>query len=106
MPRGGAEFSRGPERGVCVRFGSPVILGAFLAIVALVKANGGLQDKEDIIPGALNFADGFGDTVVLRERVVDRISQFLHQVFQWLVHKDLPPLWWDAPPTRLVAISG
>ena len=37
--------------------------------------------------GLLDFADRFRDPVGLGKGIVNRVSQFLHEVLQWLFHR-------------------
>ncbi|SPE29172.1 hypothetical protein SBA6_1120033 [Candidatus Sulfopaludibacter sp. SbA6] len=62
----------------------------FAVFIPPVETNGGLQDKEDIVAGSLDFADRFRDPVGFGKGIVDRVSQFLHEVLQWLFHKLSP----------------
>ena len=66
------------------------ILFLFAVFVAPVKPDGGFQNQEDIVAGTLDFADRFRDPVGLGKGIVDRVSQFLHEVLQRLFHRVLP----------------
>ena len=52
--------------------------------------------KKTSYPGFLDLADRLRDPVGLGKGIVNRVSQFLHEVFQWLFHRVLPYLV-DAP---------
>src|SRR5580693_9005432 len=62
-------------------------LGIAGVFVPPVETDGCLQNEENIVPGLLDFADRLGDPVGLGKGIVDRVSQFLHEVLQWLVHR-------------------
>ena len=51
-----------------------------------VKSNGGFENHEDIEPGLPDLTDGFSDALGLGKGFVDRVSQFLHQDLQIVVH--------------------
>src|ERR1041385_5479918 len=63
-----------------------LLLLAF-AVAPAVEADGRFQYQEDVIAGSFNLSDGFCDSIGFGKRIIDRVSQFLHQVFQWLIHK-------------------
>jgi hypothetical protein len=63
-----------------------LILGAFLVVGPAIKSNGGFENHEDIEPGLPDFTNGFRDALRLGKGFVDRISQFLHQDLQIVVH--------------------
>lgn len=65
-------------------------LGVFIGLFSLVEAYGRLQNKEDIVPGAFDFTNRGGDAIGVRERLIDRVSEFLHQVFQFFFHRVAP----------------
>ena len=69
--------------GTFARFFFDLRLFAFLT---LVEADRGFQNEKDIVSRPFNFADRFGNTLGIGERLVDRISQILHQAFQTLFH--------------------
>ena len=48
--------------------------------VTLVETDGGFEHQEHVVTGLLDLADGFGDSVGVREGIVDRIPQFLHEI--------------------------
>src|SRR5579871_2524263 len=64
-----------------------LVFGIF---VPSIEADRGFQDQKDVVTGFLNFADRLRDPVGLGQGIVDRVSQFLHQMLQWLVHRVLP----------------
>src|SRR5437868_924154 len=46
----------------------------------LVESDGGFQNQEDVITGAFDLPNRGGYAVGIRERFVDRIPQFLHEI--------------------------
>src|SRR4051812_39159009 len=64
---------------------------AFLALFAVtfVKSDSRFQNKENVVAGALDLANRLSDAVRVGERLVDRITQFLHQYFQ-AFFQDMP----------------
>src|SRR5690349_5597373 len=65
-------------------------LFAFLILGVLVppiKTNSCFKNEEYVVAGALNFSDGLRDPIGFGKGIVDRVSQFLHEVFQWLFHR-------------------
>ena len=73
------------------RLAGGLVFGLFFAFfIPLIEANSCFQYQENVISGAFDLANSLGDPVGLRELVVDRVPQFLHQVLQWLVHNVLP----------------
>ena len=51
-----------------------------LALIAPVESDRGFQNQENIVPGSFDLADCLRNPVGFRERIVDRVSQFLHEV--------------------------
>ena len=60
------------------------LVGGFLALLA--DADGGFQDQKDIVPALFNTRDDLGDLFGIGERFVDGFAEFLHQIFELLVH--------------------
>ena len=52
-----------------------------------IEADGGFQDEEDVVTRSFDFPDGGRDTVRIRQRFIDRVAQFLHQIFQLVVQR-------------------
>ena len=68
-----------------------VLLLVFIAaLIPAIEPDRRLQNQEDVVPGSLDFTDRLRDPVRLGKGIVDRVSQFLHQLFQWLFHRVLP----------------
>jgi hypothetical protein len=63
----------------------------FAVLISPVEADRSLQNKKDVVARSLDLADRFRDPVGFGKGIVDRVSQFLHEVLQWLFHK-LSPL--------------
>src|SRR5262249_55120241 len=53
-----------------------------ILLVPLVEPDGGFQNEENVVPGPLNLPDGLGDAIRVGKRLVDRVTQFLHQNLQ------------------------
>ena len=67
------------------------VLFLLLAVfVTPVKADRRFQNQEYVVAGFLDLADRFRDPVGLGKGIVDRVSQFLHELLQWLFHRVLP----------------
>src|SRR5258706_12105785 len=78
---------------------------AFLFPLALVESDGGFEHQEDIVAGALDLADGLSDRFGIRERFIDGVPEFLHQLLQPVVHFPSPAGVQKEPPadgTRIV----
>src|SRR5512138_1399004 len=84
------DFARGLEitllRRLLVHHFALIFLLLFPVFIPSVEPDRGLQDQEDIVAGPFDFADRFRDPVGLGKGIVDRVSQFLHEVLQWLFH--------------------
>src|SRR3569832_1031278 len=79
----------GPLLGLLCAFELLFVL--FLAVfVAPVETDGRFEHEEDIIAGSFDFTDRLRDSVRLGKGIVDRGSQFLHELLQWLFHRVLP----------------
>src|SRR5579872_246393 len=60
------------------------LVGRLLALLA--HADGSFEDQENIVTALFNARDDFRDLVGIGERFIDRLAQFLHQVFELLIH--------------------
>jgi hypothetical protein len=82
--RGETDAASGPDflRLAEIRFGGFVVIG----FVALVEADCRFQNEEYIVTGALNFADRLCNALGIGQRVVDRVTQVLHQAFETFFH--------------------
>src|ERR1035438_400502 len=56
---------------------------SFFGASALVESDGRLQHEKDIVASRLDARHYVGDLLRLRYRLVDGLSQFLHQLFQF-----------------------
>ncbi len=65
-------------------------LFAIPGFVSSVETNGGLKDQKDVITSAFDLTDRGSDPVGIRKRLVDRVSEFLHQIFQAVFQIILP----------------
>ena len=64
-----------------------LVFGTLLFVIGpTVKSNGGFENHEDIESGLPDLTNGFRDALRLGKRLVDRVSQFLHQDLQIVVH--------------------
>ena len=59
------------------------VLAIFLA---LVEADGGFENQENIVPGSLDLPDGGGNAIGVGQRFVDRVAKLLHQLFEFFFH--------------------
>jgi hypothetical protein len=60
------------------------LVGGFLALLA--DADGGFEDQEDVVTAFLDAGDDFGDLFGIGERLVDSLAEFLHELFELLIH--------------------
>src|SRR4051794_20106572 len=73
-------------------------------LIPPVKADRRFQNQENVVPGSLDFSDCLRNSVGFGEGIVDRVSQLLHEVLQWLFHRF--PLMADAPEATGVPPMG
>jgi hypothetical protein len=59
-------------------------VGGFFALLA--DADGGFEDQEDVVATLFNSRDDFGDLFGIGERLVDGLAEFLHELFELLIH--------------------
>ena len=85
---GGFETASGLLGHLDLRFIVPTAVRA--AVVPSVEADRRLQNQENVVTGFLDLADRLRDPVGLGKGIVDRVSQLLHQVLQWLFHRIAP----------------
>ena len=57
-----------------------------LVFGAAIKPNRGFKHKKDVVALFLDLADYLGDAVGLGQRIVDRVAELLHQMFEAFVH--------------------
>ena len=62
----------------------------FGVLVPPIKADSRFQYEENVVSGSFDLADCLRNPVGFGEGIVDRVSQFLHEVLQWLFHRLLP----------------
>src|ERR1700732_1239744 len=60
------------------------LFAGFLATLAY--PDGGFQHQEDIVAALFDSRRDIGDGLGIRQGLVDRLTQFLHQLLQLLVH--------------------
>ena len=60
-------------------------LVTLVAFGAFVESDGGFQNQEDVVTGAFDLPNRGGYTVGIGKRLVDRVSQFLHEISQAIV---------------------
>src|SRR5580700_1670080 len=78
------EFGIGRESG---NQGS--LVGGFFALLA--DADGGFENQEYVVSAFFDAGDDFGDLFGIGERLVDGFAEFLHELFELLVHL-VPPI--------------
>jgi len=67
------------------------VVGIVVGVLALVETDGGFEHQEDVIASAFDLADRGGDTVGIGKGLVDRVAEFLHQIFEPVVQVRLFP---------------
>ena len=72
--------------------GLGLLLFLLVVLVPSIEADRRLQNQENVVAGPLDLAYRLRDAVRLGKGIVDRVSQFLHEVLQWLFHRVLPYL--------------
>ncbi len=65
------------------------LVGGFLALLA--DADRSFEDQENIVSTFFDAGDNFGDLFGIGERLVDGFAEFLHELFELLVHA-VPPI--------------
>jgi len=60
------------------------LVGGFFALLA--HPNGGFKNEKNIVTTLLDARDDFGDLFRVGERFVDSFAEFLHQIFELLIH--------------------
>src|SRR6266567_3128770 len=55
-------------------------LSFFIRIFTLVEADSGFEHEEDVIARALNLSNRGGNAIGVGKRLVDGVSQLLHQI--------------------------
>src|SRR4029077_11225646 len=74
------EFGVGAEGG---NQGS--LVGGVLALLA--DANGGFENEENVVAAFLDAGNDFGDRFGIGQRLIDRFSEFFHELLQLLIHE-------------------
>ena len=59
-------------------------VGRFFALLA--DADGGFEDKENVVAALFDARDDLGNLLGIRERFVDGFAEFFHELFELLVH--------------------
>src|SRR5260370_36856385 len=88
----------GSFKGALGLFGCFRLIFFFFVVGVLippVKADSRFQYEENVVPGSFDFPDCLRNPVGFGEGIVDRVSQLLHEVLQWLLHRF--PLIAEAP---------
>ena len=73
------EFRIGRERG-----DEGSLVGGFFTLLA--DADGGFEDQENIVAAFFDAGDNFGDLFGIGKGFVDGLAEFLHELFELLVH--------------------
>src|ERR1700691_510135 len=60
---GELDLPRSLEAAFPLGIAARLVFRGALPVVALIETNGGFQHQEDVVPGALDFANGFGNPV-------------------------------------------
>ena len=58
----------------------------------LADADGGFEDEKNVVAAFLDAGNHFGDRFGIGQRLVDRFSEFFHELFQLLIHES-PSNW-------------
>ena len=74
-------------------------LVTIVAFSAFVESDGSFQNQEDVVTGAFDLSNRGGYTVGIGKRLVDRVSQFLHEISQAIVQ--FIPRFYCANPPRV-----
>src|SRR6266436_409469 len=53
----------------------------------LADADGGFEDEENVVATFLDAGNDFGDRFGIGKRLVDRFSEFFHELLQLLIHE-------------------
>ena len=70
-----------------LRFGRVFRFGGLLiGLITLVETDSRFQNEEDIVAGPFDFADRFCNALGIGQRIVDRVSQVLHQALKTFIH--------------------
>src|SRR6185369_93172 len=75
-------------------------LVTLVALGAFVESDGGFQYQEDIVAGPFDLPNRGGYTVRIGKRLIDRVSQFLHEISQAIV-QFIPRFYRANPPLRV-----
>src|ERR1035438_2114487 len=68
------------------RFGGSLFIGTAFAVLALIKTDRRFQNEEHVVSSALNLADRLCNALGVGKRIVDRVSQVLHQALETFFH--------------------
>ena len=73
------------------------LVGGFFALLA--DADGSFENQENVVATLLDAGDDFGDLFGIGERLVDGFAEFLHELFELLVHlvPRSPVAWLNMP---------
>jgi hypothetical protein len=61
------------------------LVGGVFALLA--DADGGFENEENVVAAFLDTGNDFGDRFGVGQRLVDRFSEFFHELFQLLIHE-------------------
>ena len=64
---------------------SEVLVGRVFALLA--DANRGFEDEKNVVAAFLDAGNDFGDRFGIGQRLVDRFSEFFHELLQLLIHE-------------------
>jgi hypothetical protein len=65
------------------------LVGRFFPLLA--DADGGFEDEENVVAAFFDAGDDFGNLFGIGKRLVDGLAEFLHELFELLVHF-VPPI--------------
>src|ERR1700704_6072510 len=69
--------------------------------VLLADADGGFENEENVVATFLDAGNDFGDRFGIGKRLVDRFSEFFHELLQLLIHESP----WNRTPLTADIIS-
>ena len=75
------------------------LIGCVFALFA--DADGGLENEENVVSAFLDAGNDFGDRFGIGKRLIDRFSEFLHELLQLLIHESP----WNRTPLTADIIS-
>lgn len=76
------------------------LVGGVFALLA--DADGGFENEENVVAAFLDTGNDFGDRFGVGQRLIDRFSEFFHELLQLLIHESP----WNRTPLMGDITSG